>query len=143
MLLKFTPMFHSSARPHLPLKTTNMDGIGARIKLNFKLSKHSAQSKSGVNILRSAHQHSYCLSLGVPDTDKTITFIVITLRLSIYHIYPHSSLHSLFSDAGVRSIAVYCPGLRELSVSQCPNVSDSGLCELAKLGPSLRYDDSL
>ena len=80
-------MFHSSARPHLPLKTTNMDGIGARIKLNFKLRKHSAQSKSGVNILRSAHQHSYCLSLGVPDTDKTITFIVITFH---YRMYPHS-----------------------------------------------------
>ena len=137
-------MFHSSARPHLPLKSTNMDGIGARIKLNFKLRKHSAQSKSGVNILRSAHQHSYCLSLGVPDTDKTITFIVITLRLGITACIltaaQYSSLHSLFSDAGVRSIAVYCPGLRELSVSQCPNVSDSGLCELAKLGPSLRYD---
>ena len=69
------------------------------------------------------------LPLGVLDTDKTITFIVITA--------PGSSL-SLFADAGVRSIAVYCPGLRELSLSQCPNVSDNGLCELAKLGPSLR-----
>ena len=81
-------MFPSSARPHLPLKTTNMDGIGARIKLNFKLCKHSAQSKSGVNILRAAHQHSYCLSLGVPDTDKTITFIVITFKLA-----QHGDIH--------------------------------------------------
>ena len=132
-------MFPSSARPHLTLRTTNMDGIGARIKLNFKLCKHSAQSKSGVNILRAAHQHSYCLCLGVPDTDKTITFIVITFSQAQHSSWSIFSINaSLFSDAGVRSIAVYCPGLRELSVSQCPNVSDNGLCELAKLGPSLR-----
>ena len=73
--------------------------------------------------------------LGEPDTDKTITFIVIAwLRITTFIL----SLSSIFSDAGVRSIAVYCPGLRELSLSQCPNVSDNGLCELAKLGPSLR-----
>ena len=53
--------------------------------------------------------------------------------------HPSSILQVLLTaDAGVRSIAHYCPQLRELSLSQCPNLSDNGLCELAKLGPSLR-----
>ena len=118
-------MFHSSARPHLPLKTTNMDGIGARIKLNFKLRKHSAQSKSGVNILRSAHQHSYCLSLGVPDTDKTITFIVITLRLGITAcILPPAQYSSLLSILRCRGPEYRCvlpgaEGALRVPVSQC------------------------
>ena len=33
----------------------------------------------------------------------------------------------------------YCFQLRELSVSDCPAISDEGLLELARLGPSLRY----
>ena len=41
-------------------------------------------------------------------------------------------------DTGVKTIALYCPQIRELSVSECGNVTDYGLCELAKLGPSLR-----
>ena len=42
-------------------------------------------------------------------------------------------------DVGVRSVASYCPQLRELSLSECPNVGDKGVAELSQLGPSLRY----
>ncbi len=31
-----------------------------------------------------------------------------------------------FLDVGVRSIASYCPQLRELSLSDCPLVGDEG-----------------
>ena len=41
-------------------------------------------------------------------------------------------------DKGLRAIASYCLLLRELSVSDCPNVTDNGLAELGRLGPSLR-----
>ena len=43
------------------------------------------------------------------------------------------------NDEGLRAIASYCLLLRELSVSDCPNVSDNGLAELGRLGPSLRW----
>ena len=41
-------------------------------------------------------------------------------------------------DLSLKYIASYCLLLRELSVSDCHRVTDSGLVELAKLGPSLR-----
>ena len=42
------------------------------------------------------------------------------------------------NNEGLRAIASYCLLLRELSVSDCPNVTDIGLAELGRLGPSLR-----
>ena len=48
---------------------------------------------------------------------------------------PFSSL----SDAALRILSTGCLHLRELSLSDCPSVTDFGLYELAKLGPSLRY----
>ena len=44
-----------------------------------------------------------------------------------------------FTDLCLKLVATYCSRLRELSVSDCPRVSDGGLVELARLGPSLRY----
>ena len=44
---------------------------------------------------------------------------------------------SFFSDVGLKHVSTNC--LRELSVSDCPQVTDFGLFELAKLGPVLRY----
>jgi len=35
-------------------------------------------------------------------------------------------------------VASYCLMLRELSISDCLAITDLGLAELAKLGPSLR-----
>ena len=36
-------------------------------------------------------------------------------------------------------VAAYCFALRELSISDCPAVTDTALTELARLGPRLRY----
>ncbi|KAE8746739.1 hypothetical protein FOCC_FOCC006487 [Frankliniella occidentalis] len=44
-----------------------------------------------------------------------------------------------FSDAGVKYVPSFCSQLRELSVSDCGQVTDFGLYELAKLGATLRY----
>ena len=56
-----------------------------------------------------------------------------------YHQFVSHHNHSYDdNDKGLRAIASYCLLLRELSVSDCPNVSDNGLAELGRLGPSLR-----
>ena len=44
-----------------------------------------------------------------------------------------------FTDIGVKYVASYCLHLRELSVSDCVQISDFGIYEVAKLGPNLRY----
>ena len=43
------------------------------------------------------------------------------------------------SDVGLKYVSLHCLHLQELSVSDCPQVTDFGLFELAKLGPVLRY----
>lgn len=45
----------------------------------------------------------------------------------------------ILSDAGIKYIPSYCTQLRELSVSDCTQVTDFGVYEVAKLGASLRY----
>ena len=45
----------------------------------------------------------------------------------------------LILDAGIKFVPSFCSGLRELSVSDCTQVTDFGLYELAKLGATLRY----
>lgn len=45
----------------------------------------------------------------------------------------------LFSDYGLKFVPSFCTALRELSVSDCINITDFGLYELAKLGATLRY----
>ena len=42
-------------------------------------------------------------------------------------------------DVGIKYVASYCLGLRELSISDCTQITDLGMFELAKLGPNLRY----
>ena len=44
-----------------------------------------------------------------------------------------------FSDIGIKYVSSYCLQLRELSISDCSQITDFGLYELAKLGPNLRY----
>ena len=46
---------------------------------------------------------------------------------------------SVFVDAGIKFVPSFCISLRELSVSDCSEVTDFGLYELAKLGATLRY----
>ena len=36
-------------------------------------------------------------------------------------------------------MSAHCFMLRELSISDCPRVTDAALLELARLGPRLRY----
>nr|CAD7446888.1 unnamed protein product [Timema bartmani] len=45
----------------------------------------------------------------------------------------------MFPDAGIKYVPSFCNTLRELSVSDCNQVTDFGLYELAKLGANLRY----
>lgn len=42
-------------------------------------------------------------------------------------------------DAGIKFVPSFCSALKELSVSDCHQVTDFGLYELAKLGALLRY----
>jgi hypothetical protein len=42
------------------------------------------------------------------------------------------------ADLSLKWVASYCLMLRELSISDCLAITDLGLAELAKLGPSLR-----
>lgn len=42
-------------------------------------------------------------------------------------------------DAGLKFVPSFCIALRELSVSDCSNITDFGIYELAKLGAALRY----
>lgn len=44
-----------------------------------------------------------------------------------------------FLDYGLKFVPSFCTALRELSVSDCVNITDFGLYELAKLGATLRY----
>lgn len=44
-----------------------------------------------------------------------------------------------YTDLGVKYLASYCTALRELSISDCVQVTDFGMYELARLGPNLRY----
>ena len=56
-----------------------------------------------------------------------------------HHLFISHRHHANDDDnEGLRAIASYCLLLRELSVSDCPNVTDNGLAELGRLGPSLR-----
>ena len=48
-------------------------------------------------------------------------------------------INYIFADVGVKAISVSCPQLRELSLSDCPQLTDHGLWQLARLGPSLRF----
>lgn len=43
------------------------------------------------------------------------------------------------TDVALKFVPSFCTGLRELSVSDCANITDFGLYELAKLGATLRY----
>ena len=68
---------------------------------------------------------------------ETMTvFLVHSLLLKIQKI----KVGSFFlSDIGIKYLASHCLSIRELSVSDCTQITDRGLCELGKLGPNLRY----
>lgn len=48
-------------------------------------------------------------------------------------------LTRLIPDTGIKMVSAHCFMLRELSISDCPRVTDTSLLELARLGPRLRY----
>ena len=45
----------------------------------------------------------------------------------------------VFADIGIKYLTSYCLHLKELSISDCSQITDFALYELAKLGPTLRY----
>ena len=62
-------------------------------------------------------------------------------ELNVYIKPPYHDPESrnIISDTGIKMVAAYCFALRELSISDCPAVTDTALTELARLGPRLRY----
>ena len=75
--------------------------------------------------------------MGLPGLSTCLT---LPLNFNLESLNSHrTSRYSHFpSDVGVKAISVSCPQLRELSLSDCPQITDHGLWQLARLGPSLR-----
>lgn len=61
----------------------------------------------------------------------------IWTRMIRYHMNNFS--YPKLIDAGLKFVPSFCVSLKELSVSDCLNITDFGLYELAKLGAALRY----
>ena len=117
----------SNSRPQLYLQLQYLD-----------LTDCVSLEDTGIQMIVRSCAQLTCLYLRrcVHITGKIITFVHNTL--TIINLFVFFSICKII-DLGVKYLASYCTALRELSISDCVQVTDFGMYELARLGPNLRY----